>query len=338
MDRKTLRNLVFLVVLIVAVAIILRRSRQTLLWQQESGRVFGTFYNLTYRHPASLRAEVDSVLRLVDFSLSPFNEQSVISRVNRNEPVVPDTMFVRVFRRSMEVSELTHGAFDITVAPLVNAWGFGFRHEQFPDTLSVDTLLSYTGWQKVRLDEATGQVVKADPRLMLTCSAVAKGYAVDQVAGLLRGCGVEDYMVDIGGEVVVAGQNPSGTRWRIGVNKPVDDSLSLNQDLQTVLQITDAAMATSGNYRNFYYRGGRKYAHTVDPRTGYPVQHSLLSATVIAPDCMTADAYATAFMVMGLDSALLMAEQLPYLQAYFIYDDGYGGLQTAQTTGMSQYE
>ena len=331
------KNLIWLALLVVATAIILSRRQHEAVFQTESGRVFGTFFTVNYRHPVSLRSDIDSVLRLVDFSLSPFNEASVISRINRNEPVVVDSLFLHVFRCSEQVSELTDGAFDITVAPLVNAYGFGFREARFPDAADVDSLLQITGYRHVSLDESTLTIRKDDPRIMLTCSAVAKGYAVDVVARQLSQCGVTDYMVDIGGEVVVKGLNPDGQPWRIGVNKPIDDSLSVRQDLQTVLHVSDMAMATSGNYRNFYYRGGRKYAHTVDPRTGLPVQHSLLSATVLAPDCMTADALATAFMVMGADDALHLADSLSRIEAYLICDDGNGGLTTLMTEGMKQY-
>ena len=236
----------------------------------------------------------------------------------------------------MEISRESNGAFDITGAPLVNAWGFGFKKVHFPDSLMVDSLLDITGYTKVSLS-AEGKIVKQDPRIMLTCSAVAKGYAVDIVAQLLEKKGIQNYMVDIGGEVVVHGNNPQNTPWRIGINKPIDDSLAINQELQTVLQISNAGIATSGNYRNFYYKDGKKYAHTIDPRTGYPVQHSILSATVIARDCMSADAYATAFMVMGLEEAERFANANPEIDAYFIYSDNDGKFKTFCTEGMKKY-
>ena len=173
--------------------------------------------------------------------------------------------------------------------------------------------------------------------MQLSCSAVAKGYAVDVIAQLLRRKGVKNFMVDIGGEVVVSGQNPQGSLWRIGINKPVDDSLSLNQELQTVLTLTDVGIASSGNYRNYYYHEGKKYAHTINPHTGYPALHNLLSATVIARDCMSADAYATAFMVMGLERAKAFVEARPDLDAYFIYADSTGSYQTYMTEGMKRY-
>jgi FAD:protein FMN transferase len=167
--------------------------------------------------------------------------------------------------------------------------------------------------------------------------AIAKGFGVDAVARLLERKGIKNYMVDIGGEVVVRGKNSKMNAWRIGINKPVDDSLSVNQELQTVLAISDVGMATSGNYRNFYYKGGKKYAHTIDPRTGYPVQHSILSSTVIAKDCASADAYATAFMVMGLDSAKAFCEAHPELDAYFICSGEGDKYETYFTDGMKKF-
>ena len=249
---------------------------------------------------------------------------------------MPDTFFTNVFCRSMEISKETNGAFDITVAPLANAWGFGFKKGAFPDSAMIDSLLEITGYEKVKLSDE-GKVVKADPRIMLSCSAVAKGYAVDIVAQLLEKKGIRNFMVDIGGEVVVHGQNPQNGLWRIGLNKPIDDSLAVSQELQAVLQVTDLGMATSGNYRNYYYKDGKKYAHTIDPRTGYPVQHNILSATVIAKDCMSADAYATAFMVMGLEEAERVADAHPDIDACFIYTDKEGKLQTFLTKGMEKY-
>ena len=172
---------------------------------------------------------------------------------------------------------------------------------------------------------------------MLDCSSIAKGYGVDCVARLLASKGIRNFMVEIGGEVVTKGENPKMEKWKIGINRPVDDSLAVNQELQTILEITDAGMATSGNYRNFYYKDGKKYAHTIDPRTGYPVQHNILSSTVIADNCAKADAYATAFMVLGLDSAKVICNAHPELDAYFIYTDDEGKLQTYSTEGMKRY-
>lgn len=336
MDKKMRRNMVWLFLLLAGTVWILLRHNTPVPYQQDRGMIFGTLYRVTYQSEANLQAEIEEELHRFDASLSPFNDISIITKINRNEAVRPDSFFLRVFRASQRISEETRGAFDITVAPLVNAWGFGFKQGIFPDSAEVDSLLELTGYAKVSLSDS-GCVHKADSRMMLTCSAVAKGYAVDVVAQLLKRRGVRNYMVDIGGEVVVGGQNPAGGSWRIGINKPVDDSLSVRGDLQALLHITDAAMATSGNYRNFYYREGKKYAHTIDPRTGYPVQHEILSATVVAPDCMSADAYATAFMVMGLDSAARFVQEKPDLDVYFIYADSVGEMRVYQSPGMKRY-
>ena len=286
----------------------------------ESGFVFGTTYSIKYEADSALTTVIRDAMQRVDGSLSMFNEQSTISAINRNDTsVVIDSLFVRVFNRSMQISEATHGAFDITVAPLVNAWGFGFKNKMMPTQRQVDSLLQVVGYQKIRLEN--NKVVKNDQRIMLDCSAIAKGFGCDVVAEALRANGVENYMVEIGGEVAVGGHNASNDAWQIGINKPIDDSLSVRSELEAVAQLSYGGMATSGNYRNFYMHDGKKYAHTIDPKSGRPVQHNLLSATIVAGDCMTADAFATACMVSGLDSALSFC-QANNLQGYFIYTDG----------------
>jgi thiamine biosynthesis lipoprotein len=333
MEKKHRRNFAWLAIFTLATIAILARHNAPAPYQKASGLIFGTMYSVTYQSKTDLKTSIDSMLTVFDGSLSPFNDTATISRINRNERVIADELFATVFRKSMDVSEATGGAFDITVAPLVNAWGFGFKQGSFPDSIMVDSLLQLTGYEKVSMNEQ-GEVVKQDERMMLNCSAIAKGYAVDVIANLLKSKGVKNMMVDIGGEVVVHGKNPKEKKWRIGINKPVDDSLATNQELERIVEITDAAIATSGNYRNFYYNNGKKYAHTIDPSTGYPVQHSLLSATVVANDCMTADAYATAFMVMGVEKALEMAESNPAIEAFFIFSNEEGNLQTCQTSGF----
>lgn len=335
MDKKASKSFIWLGLLLLGTVWILAQRNKQLPYNSINGLVFGTIYNITYQYDGDLKAEIEAELKKFDNSLSPFNDTSVISRVNRNEDLVTDTFFQACFNRSMEISTETRGAFDITVAPLANVWGFGFKKGAFPDSAMIDSLLEITGYQKVRLEN--GKVVKADPRIMLSCSAVAKGYSVDVVARYLDSKGIKNYMIDIGGELVLKGVNPKSESWRIGINKPVDDSLSVNRELQTTLQLTDVGIATSGNYRNFYYKDGKKYAHTIDPRTGYPVQHSILSATVIAGDCMTADALATAFMVMGLEEATAFANANPAIDAYFIYSDEQGKLKTYYTKNMEKY-
>ena len=336
-------NYIWLILLVVGTILVLLRHNNVISWgdsaaayRNEKGLIFGTMYSITYEHDESLKLDIDNELKRFDASLSMFNENSVISRINRNEDVTADSLFSKVFKAAMDVSAITDGCFDITVAPLVNAWGFGFTEETAPSESKVDSILQIVGWQKVQLT-AEGKVVKQDPRIMLDCSAIAKGYAVDIIADLLKRKGIKNYMVDIGGEVDVAGVNYSGGLWRIGINKPDDDPESRNQDLQTILEITNKGIATSGNYRNFYYKDGMKYAHTIDPKTGHPVQHSILSSTVIANECMIADAFATSFMVMGLERAKDLLAKNKNIEAYFIYSDENGNYQTFMTEGMKKY-
>ena len=319
--KSLIWQLPFLAFLIVGTILIIQHQGK-IPYQKTSDFIFGTTYNVIYQCDSDLSRSIKAELMKVDHSLSPFNKESVISAVNNNQDVLLDEMFLEVFQKSMDISRETNGAFDITVAPLVNAWGFGFKNGTPPNRQQVDSLLQIIGYQKLSLEK--GKVVKQDPRMMLDCSAVAKGYGTDVVARLLRNRGVQNFMVEIGGEIVTSGVNAQRVPWKIGVNKPDDDSLSVNRELQTILNVTDKAMATSGNYRRFYYKGGKKFAHTIDPKTGYPVQHSILSATVLANDCATADAYATAFMVMGMEGVQQVLERHPELMAYLIYDDGKG--------------
>lgn len=287
-------------------------------YQHNEGMVFGTFYSVTYQHDKDLKKEIEAELHRVDEALSPFNKNSIITAVNNNKPVQLNDMFLYVFDLAKQISKETDGAFDITVAPLVNAWGFGFKNDCPPTQHAIDSLRQVIGYDKVRL---VGKAVKKDdPRVMLDCSAIAKGYGTDVVARYLKSQGIKNFMVEIGGEIVTCGISPRRVPWTIGVEKPIDDSLSRDKGIMTTLNVTDIAMATSGNYRNFYYKDGKKYAHTIDPKTGRPVQHSILSATVLAKECAVADAYATSFMVMGLDKAKALLEKHPELKAYLIYD------------------
>ena len=288
-------------------------------YQKCSGLIFGTTYHVTYQYDDDLKAEIEGRLQEVDNALSMFNKKSIITQINNNQAVKPDKMFLDVFQLAQQISQDTHGAFDITVAPLVNIWGFGFKHAQEATKHAIDSLRHFIGYQKVSYDGKTIQ--KQDPRIMLDCSAIAKGYGTDVVARLMDEKGVKNYLVEIGGEVVTRGISEKRVPWKIGVTKPTDDPLQEGNELQTVLNLTDKAMATSGNYRNFYYKGKRKYAHTIDPKTGHPVQHNILSATVLTSHCMRADAYATAFMVMGFEGAKKVLERNPDLMAYIIYDD-----------------
>ena len=302
------------------------------------GRVFGTYYHITYLHPKGINLEkvVDDKFKIFDLSLSTYNPGSIISRINTNDSgVTTDSYFEEMYAMAREVSEKTSGAFDITVAPLVGAWGFGYGSNDQSATSDVDTILPYIGFQKVKLQNH--KLIKTDPRIRLDASAIAKGQGSDVIARLLEEYGCENYMVEIGGEVACKGLNPKGQKWHIGIDKPNDDPADENKELQTIIAIANVGMATSGNYRQYYYRDGKKYAHTINPRTGYPVQHNLLSATVIAPTCMQADAYATAFMVVGVDSSLQICKSVPDMDCYLIFTNEKGEYKTAQTTGFEKY-
>lgn len=283
----------------------------------------GTTYRITYRQDSvpsdSILAGIETMLAHIDRSFSVYNEQSVISKINRNEPVRIDSFFKTVFTRSYEIYTATNGAFDIAASPLFNAWGFGFTLRETITPATIDSLQQFCGMQHVWLDG--DQVIKDDPRVTLNVNAIAKGFGVDAVATFLEQSNVGHYIVEIGGEVRSKGKNRYGRPWRVGIDKPIEDNVFPGNSLHAILQLSDKAMATSGNYRKYYEENGKKYAHTINPATGYPVAHTLLSATIIATDCMTADAYATAMMVIGLDSAKRVLNTHPELGAFLIYDD-----------------
>lgn len=327
-------HLPFLLFLIIGTIIIVSENKPT--YRTQQGKIFGTLYTVTYEHNEDLQPLIIDALQAVDASLSPFNKNSIISHINNNERFCVDTLFSEVFRNAEIIYTESHGAFDPTVAPLVNAWGFGFKQSSNITASTIDSLLALVGLHRVTLNN--GLITKSDPRIMLDFSAIAKGYGSDCVARVLDSCGVQNYMVEIGGEIVIKGHNKNGNPWGIGINKPIDDSLSTNQELQTVLRLTDCAIATSGNYRNYYYKDGVKYAHTIDPRTGYPVQHSLLSATVIADNCMRADALATAFMVLGVDSAMAYCNRHLGTDGYFIVASDSGRYEVLSSFEEGKYE
>ena len=321
--KRLVWQLPFLVLLIVGTVLIIRQQQSTP-YQKNAGLIFGTTYSVTYQCGEDLQEEIEAELKKVDDEFSMFNSQSIVARLNNGEQPELSNDFIDVFKLARQVSEDTNGAFDITVAPLVNAWGFGFKHEQMPSKEQVDSLRELIGYRYVTLKDKT--ITMQKPGMMLDFSAIAKGYGVDVVARLLERHDIKNYMVEIGGEITTRGINPERVPWRIGVNKPSEDALNKNHELQTILNVTDKSMATSGNYRNFYVKGGKKYAHTIDPKTGYPVQHSLLSATVLTDRCAKADAYATSFMVLGMDGAKQILERHKELMAYLIYTDNKGNL------------
>ena len=306
-----------------------------IVYQKDSGTMFHTIYSMTYSSPDNLQEEIETELKKFDGSLSMFNDTSTISRINKNDTTVKvDPLFTKLFQKAMEISQLTDGAFDITVAPFVNIWGFGFKNSDKVTPAMIDSMKAFVGYKKVHMKD--GKVIKEDSRTTFDASAIAKGLSSDIVAEYLNRKGVDNYMIEIGGEVVTKGKNPKGELWHIGISKPVEDSV-INNEIIAVLALDNVGLATSGNYRNFYIKDGKKYAHTIDPSTGYPVQHSLLSASVIAKDCMTADAFATSFMVMGVEKSMQYVNTHRDIEAYFIYSDSTGKYQIAMSPGMKKY-
>lgn len=321
-NKKLLFQIPFLLILIFG-SIWIIRSQQNTVFQQNQGFVFGTIYHITYQSDEDLQTGIEAELKKVDNEFSMFNKQSTVSKINRGDKPELSDMFCELWNLSSRINKDTNGAFDVTVAPLVNAWGFGFKSGQMPDKAQVDSLKQYIGMDKLKLVNVGGKryIEKANKNIMVDFSAIAKGFGSDVVAQYLESKGIQNFMIEIGGEVVTKGMSPKRLPWKIGVTKPSDDKAQANNEIQTILNVTDKAMATSGNYRNFYYKNGKKYAHTIDPKSGYPVQHSLLSSTVLAKTCAEADAYATSFMVMGIDKAEKIIDRHNDLMGYLIYDD-----------------
>lgn len=328
---KRILSILFLIALIAGTAFTLSRSK----YRDSEGKIFGTIYHIKYAATEDLSDDIMDCLQDVDNALSMFNDSSTLSRFNRGEEYEDNALFTEVVKLGLKVSEETNGDFDMTVAPLVNAWGFGFKNSDNVTPEMIDSIRPFIGYNLLSFKGK--KLERKDNRTTLDCGAIAKGYGVDCVARMLSKKGCTNYMVEIGGEVVVKGKNPDGKNWTLGINKPVDDSTNVNNEIQQIISLTDCGIATSGNYRNFYYKGGKKVAHTIDPHTGYPVNHSLLSATVIAPSCALADAYATSFMVMGLEKAKAFASKHSNIQVYLIYADENGNLQTWQSEGFARY-
>ena len=333
---------VLIIILFILVFLNYRNSATIVL----NGFAQGTTYHIVYIPDFSVRFlldkdefnyqdEIDSLLNRFNQSLSVYHPESVISRINKNDSlVVVDDLFEKVFQRASEVSETTNGAFDMTVGPIVNAWGFGPGEKGEVDSVTIDSLLQYVGIDKVSI--VAGRVVKTDPGVIIDVNAIAQGYSVDLLSAFLENQGIDNFLVELGGEMTVSGTKPRGELWKIGIDKPIDNNLIPGQVLQAKVSLYNRSLATSGNYRKFYEENGIKYSHTIDPETGFPVRHNLLSVTVIAGDCMTADAFATAFLVMGLDKSIEMISRMDDLEGYFIYSGEKGEFETYATEGFAE--
>lgn len=293
--------------------------------------------HITYESKShqSFQPGIDSVLNRINHSLSPFEEKSIVSKINSNEEVELDDYFVKVYLEAKRISILTDGAYDITIGPLVNEWGFGTKERgREPSKERIDSIMQYVGFEKVAFMH--DHIEKRHPEMKLDFSSIAKGYAVDKVAEYLSSMGSENYLIDIGGEVKAKGVNATGKSWKVGISTPTELNLD-NSKVHEILTIHNKSLATSGNYRNYYEQDGKRYAHTIDPRKGYPVQHSLLSATILAESCMEADAVATACMVMGLGKSINFVEMMPEVEAYFIYSSENNAYEIYYTEGFRAY-
>lgn len=309
------------------------------------GEAQGTSYTIKYRGKgvSDYQQSVDSIFQVIDQSLSTYVEQSTISKFNRqNELVTNDAHFIRMVFESKDLRDISGGAFEPAVFPLVKAWGFGPDGPQLKGEVPVDSLIELVDWAfEVKISNqsdvanhhsTTLQLIKNKP-VELDFNAIAKGYTVDVLFDFLVSKGAEHVLVEVGGEIRARGENAKGETWLVGVDQPDEFS---ERGSQALLRLDDQAVATSGSYRKFYEKDGKKYSHTIDPKTGYPVSHQLLSATVIASTCAHADAFATVFMVMGPEASMefLNSAQGQMLEAYLIYGDESGNLKTFITPGL----
>ena len=310
----------------------------TLLSQQEpikiEGYAQGSTYHITYfdKQNRNLQPNIEKILKNFDLSVSTYIPNSIISKINSNQKdVVVDNYFIACFNKAKEVWKNTDGAFDPTVYPLVNAWGFGPGKKQKIEKRIIDSILTFVGFQLIELKG--NKIIKKDPRVSLDFNAFAQGYSVDVVSAFLNSKGITSYMVEIGGEVYANGKKPNGTNWAIGIEKPIDNKESSNP-LKAIVKLENLAIATSGNYRRFIIEDGVKYVHHIDPKTGYPTKNNLLSASIFTKECISSDANATGVLVMGLEKAKEFLNAHPELQAYLIYSDDKGNYQIYQTPAL----
>ena len=313
--------------------------RKKITFDNFTGFAQGTTYSMVFENDGrlnleELKSEVEKILHDFDMSLSLYVDSSILSKVNRNENISLDYYFTEAFRKSLEITEMTDGAFDITVGPVVKAWGFGPDEQKNFTESKRDSLLRLIGMDKVKIEN--GRVVKANPGMNLDFNAIAQGYSVDVICSYFENKGIKSFLVEIGGEVRVKGDK-QGVLWRVGIDKPSDNNMVPGNDLQAIISLKDRSLATSGNYRKFYIENGIKYSHTVDPRTGYPARNQLLSATIVADECATADGIATACMVIGKEKTLEFLDMHPEFDAFLVFSDDNGNYQTWATENLKRF-
>lgn len=311
------------------------RSQTTQYYSCE-GKTQGTMYHITYEYNTDIHTEIDSILVAFSASLSNYNPQSVVSKFNNNDSgFVADTMLIRMINLSREVWNKTGGMFDITIAPVANLWGFGWEKVSAPDTTKLPEAMSNMGMDKIVING--NKVTKTDPNVTIITNGIAQGLSVDCMAEFFEKKGIRNYLIEIGGEIVAGGAKKNGEMWRIGIDEPIQGSDYSNRVTQTVINLNGKAVSTSGNYRKFVEMNGSQLGHSLNPKTGYPATTDMLSATVIADNCALADAYATAFMVMGFEKSMALADKLTGIEVYFIYLGSDNSHKVAYSKGFTNY-
>ena len=297
------------------------------------GLAQGSYYAITYYDSLNrnFQTEIDSIFNIVDQSVSLWNDNSILSKVNRNEPVKLNQIFIDNFNIAQQASALSDGYFDATVSPLVAAWGFSYKNGDSITPQLVDSLKQLVNYKAVHIEN--GNIVKENPNITLDFNAIAQGYTSDMIAEFLSSKGVGSFLVDTGGEIMARGCKPDGSSWIVGIEKPAANWDS-ERTVQERIYLRDKGLVTSGSTRKYVERNGKRYSHCIDPKTGYPVEHNVLSVTIIAENSVWADALASICMVMGLEKSLPIIKSLDGVEAYYIFANGKGEFEIFATEGF----
>lgn len=320
--------------ILVGISFLLFNCTKPGVYRQLSGITQGTTYSIIYKEKdtTDYQQEIENILAEVESTFSLYDSTSLISQINESaQPIEMNDLMLETYKISSKVWKETDGAYDITVGTLVNAWGFGPQKMRLPDSATIDSILQFTGFEKVKLENR--YLIRSDPRLKINFNAIADGYAVDLVSRYLESKDIHHYLVEIGGEVKANGKNTKGLNWKVGIDKPVDSNEEPGSEIYSVVELNNSSLSTSGNYRRFFIENGVKYSHTIDPKTGYPARNRLLSATVLHKECGYADALSTAFMVLGIEKSKELIKSLN-IEAYLIYNNSEGNFEIFKTKGI----
>ncbi len=324
-------------ILFVLVLFLVFTSCQDVKYQKVAGEAQGTTYHIIYNKDKMIKKEIDSLLNEIDLSVSNYNKDGLLYKINNNEDLELDKHFVTVFKKAKEISEVSEGFFDITVGPLVNLYGFGTEEKGQINDKTVDSLVQYVGYNKIKIVD--NKLVKENEHIILDMNGLAQGYSADYVADFFERKGISNYLIEIGGETICKGHNEFGDEWRIGIEKPLENTALNDRQIQLIVGFKNkkVALATSGNYRKFFVEDSIKYTHTINPITGHPTRDSLVSVTIMADDCMTADGYATACLASGYKRAVKIVTENENLEAFLIYFDHKGNYQFYFTPGFKEH-